>query len=135
MQEEDLPPTPGLLDTIEILYKLFPLAVASNSNRDSVNFLLEKLGLKKYFQTVVTGDAVAEGKPAPDIYLETAKQLGTHPNRCGVLEDSPPGIASAKAAGAECIGITTTHKRDELSGADTIIDRFEELIPLVEKRS
>lgn len=67
-------------------------------------------------------DAIARGKPAPDGYLEAARQLGVAPRRCLVVEDAPAGVAAARAAGAAVVALATTHAPPELAGADAIVE-------------
>jgi beta-phosphoglucomutase-like phosphatase (HAD superfamily) len=76
-----------------------------------------------YFPTHVGGRA----KPAPDIFLYAAAQLGAPPARCLVLEDSPRGIAAARRAGMKVIGLATTHDRAMLAGADRVVSAFAEI--------
>ncbi|MBQ7935828.1 MAG: HAD-IA family hydrolase [Clostridia bacterium] len=81
------------------------MAVASGSNTDMVRAHMEELGALDYFETVVGGEQVQRGKPAPDIYLQAAKALGADPADCFAVEDSGNGIRSAHAAGMKCIGV------------------------------
>jgi sugar-phosphatase len=66
----------------------------------------------------VTSEAVRAGKPAPDGYLAAAHRLGLDPADCVAVEDSPPGIAAARAAGMRVIALLTTHQARELTQAD-----------------
>src|SRR5450631_52854 len=76
---------------------------------------------------LVTADDVVSGKPSPEPYLLAAKRLGMDPTRCVVIEDAPAGIASARAAGARVIGVTSTNSADKLAGADIVVERFADL--------
>ena len=78
-------------------------------------------------RTLVTADDVKQGKPSPDQYLLAAARMGIAPSACIVVEDSPPGIESARAAGMRVIALTTTHKREDLAGSDAIVDRLDSL--------
>lgn len=71
--------------------------------------------------SAVTSEAIARGKPAPDGYLLAAERLGVSPLDCLVIEDTPPGIAAGKAAGAQVIAVTTTHRPSELQEADAVV--------------
>jgi sugar-phosphatase len=77
-------------------------------------------------QTLVSGDEVRHGKPAPEPYLVGAKRLGKAAERCLVIEDAPAGIEAARAAGMQVIGITTTHTQEELECA-VVVDRLSAL--------
>lgn len=81
------------------------LGVASNSGRDWVEAVLEAAGFGGRFEVLVTADEVAAPKPAPDVYLRAAELLGSPPSETIALEDSPPGAAAARAAGAYVIGV------------------------------
>jgi HAD superfamily hydrolase (TIGR01509 family) len=74
------------------------LAVATSSVSASARPLLERTGIRSFFSVVITGDEVQRGKPAPDIYLRAADQLGISSEACLVIEDSLAGMAAAKAA-------------------------------------
>ncbi len=97
-----LPVKDGLGELLEHLEALaWPKAVATSSRRPSA---LRKLGdLAARFDALVTGDEVAQGKPAPDIFLLAARRLRVPPAACLVLEDSPAGVAAARAAGMPVI--------------------------------
>ncbi len=69
---------------------------------------------------MVAGDEVTNGKPAPDMFLLAAERLGVPPERCIVIEDSPPGVQAGVAAGMHTIGVARTGA--ELAGADRVVD-------------
>jgi HAD superfamily hydrolase (TIGR01509 family) len=81
------------------------LAIASSSPADWVEEHLGRLGLGPRFGTVVTAGGALRGKPAPDVYLEACARLGVEPARALAVEDSPNGIAAAKAAGLWCVNV------------------------------
>ena len=70
---------------------------------------------------MVTADRVTRGKPDPEGYLAAASALGTHPASCIVVEDAPAGVEAARRAGMRCIALTTTHRREKLSGATVVV--------------
>ncbi|MEU0723946.1 HAD family phosphatase [Streptomyces sp. NPDC006140] len=82
-----------------------PMAVASGSSPEAIEAVLSGTGLAALLPTVVSADEVARGKPAPDVFLEAARRLGSDPADCVVLEDAAPGAAAAHAAGMRCIAI------------------------------
>jgi HAD superfamily hydrolase (TIGR01509 family) len=91
---------PGLMPFLDFLRgRGIPTAVATSSEAVFTEFSLGRAGLLDAFQIVVTGDQIERGKPAPDIYLEAAKQLGVDPTRCVALEDSEAGAIAASSAG------------------------------------
>jgi HAD superfamily hydrolase (TIGR01509 family) len=91
---------PGLLDLLSFLDgQRLRLAVATSSHAAAAESSLRSAGVRDRFGIVVTGDQVARGKPAPDIYLEAARQLGVESPECVALEDSDSGVRAATAAG------------------------------------
>ena len=81
------------------------IAIASSSPADWVLPHLDRLELRRRFAFVVTADGAHRAKPAPDTYLEACRQLGVEPSRALAVEDSPNGIAAAKAAGLRCVAV------------------------------
>ena len=95
---DSLQTTPGLLDVLGQL--ACPACVATSSSAPRVAHTLEAVGLTDYFGAdVFTASQVAQGKPAPDLFLFAAREMSTAPERCLVIEDSVPGIEAALAAG------------------------------------
>ena len=94
-----IPLKAGLLEFLSFVEgQQLPIAVATSSDRDYTDFSLRHAGLLERFSIVVTGDQVANGKPAPDIYVEAARHLGVEPSQCAALEDSDAGIWAANQA-------------------------------------
>ena len=84
--------------------------------------MLEEVGLTNRFATLVTGDEVVNGKPAPDIFLAAARALSVDPSQCLVLEDAPNGVLAAKAAGMRAVAIPNVHTRAlDFSAADWVL--------------
>ena len=99
-------PMPGALELVGELRRTGrPMAVASNSQRRLVDLALDGSGLGEAFDAVVAGDEVAHPKPAPDLYLEACRHLGTAPDGALAIEDSPRGATAARTAGLFVIGI------------------------------
>ncbi len=97
---------PGAPELLEYLYQhSVPCAIASSSPMAIIDATVNAQGWNRYFQTHVCGDDVAEGKPAPDIYLEAARRIGFDPALCLALEDSPTGARAAVAAGLTCYAV------------------------------
>jgi HAD superfamily hydrolase (TIGR01509 family) len=82
-----------------------PIAVASGGSRYVVEKTLKLLDCSDWFDEVVTADDVVNGKPAPDIFLKAAEMLGVAPEKCLVIEDAPPGVIAAQAAGMQVISV------------------------------
>ncbi|MDG2399090.1 MAG: HAD family phosphatase [Akkermansiaceae bacterium] len=84
-----------------------PMAVASGSSREVVEKTLQTLGVSDWFDEVVSSNEVANGKPAPDVFLEAASRIGVDPKDCVVFEDARSGIIAARAAGMEVVAVPT----------------------------
>ena len=95
---------PGVVDFLR-RFQQAPIALATNAERANADFVLDGAGLRSFFRVVVDGGQVARAKPAPDIYQLAASLLETAPSNCVVFEDSPVGVAAARAAGARVVGI------------------------------
>jgi HAD superfamily hydrolase (TIGR01509 family) len=129
---EHLPLIDGAVDAVGRLAARYPLGLASSSNRQLIDAVLELAGLAACFKATVSSEEVAHGKPAPDVYLEAARRLGVDPTRCAAVEDSHGGIRSAKAAGMRVIALPNpSYPPDEeaLTQADIVIRSLEELTP------
>ena len=104
---QPLEPLPGILDTLELLAEAgIPVAIASSSDREDITLSLESSDLTQWFPQVTSGDEVAHGKPAPDIFLLAAKRLGVEPAHCLAIEDSLHGMRAAHAAGMHVIWVS-----------------------------
>ena len=77
--------------------------------------------------TLISGDMVAQGKPAAEGYLLAAKRLGWPPDACVVVEDAPAGIEAGLAAGMRVIGVATTYPRSRLIGCTAIVTDLSEI--------
>jgi HAD superfamily hydrolase (TIGR01509 family) len=105
------------------------LAVASSSRRERLDRTLARAGVQDLFAVSIGGDEIEHGKPAPDMFLATAARLGIEPERCVVIEDSPPGVAAGLAAGMATIAIVRDGvDATALAGAHRIV---RELTPKV----
>lgn len=116
------PDVGGFLDELDALG--LPLAVASSSSRERLDLTLGSIGCTDRFRTVVAGDEVAHGKPAPDLYATAARQLGVDPARCLVLEDTNLGVLSALAAGATAVAVRRDHNGHMDFATPYVVDRL-----------
>lgn len=114
---------PGVANLLPTLHAAgYPLAVATASDRAWARRWLTRFELWSYFQVIATGDDVIHNKPAPDVYLFAAAQLGVKPERCLVFEDSLAGLKAAKAAGMTVVAVPShLTKTLNFSQADSII--------------
>jgi HAD superfamily hydrolase (TIGR01509 family) len=97
---------PAMLRLIEILHgKGCPLAIASGTSPDVIDAFLVDCKIKQYFPVVVSAEMVERGKPAPDVFLETARRCKARPADCVVFEDAQYGVMAARSAGMRCVAI------------------------------
>ncbi|HEX5173791.1 MAG TPA: HAD family phosphatase [Gaiellaceae bacterium] len=128
----DLPLLPGAEEAVRRLAAAYPLALASSSNREVFETVLDLAGLGACFRATVSSEEVARGKPAPDVYLEAARRLGVAPERCAAVEDSHSGIRSAESAGMRVVAIpNASYPPDDeaLALADVTLESLEQLTP------
>jgi len=108
----------------------YRLAVASSSALEVIRATVDVLGIATLFETLVSGLDVGRGKPAPDVFLETARRLGLPPRACLAVEDSRNGVLAAKAAGMACAAIPCPATRHEdFSAADYRFGALTDLLP------
>jgi len=118
---------PGVLDWLARLESLgIRQAIASSAPHENIDVLVDELGLRGYFEAIVSGAAMP-GKPNPDVFLEAARRIGVPPAACVVVEDAIAGVQAARYAGMRCIAVTTTNRADKLSAADIVVDSLDEL--------
>ena len=128
----ELPLLHGAEAAVRRAAEAFPLALASSSNREIFETVLQLAGLADCFRATVSSEEVARGKPEPDVYLEAARRLGVAADRCAAVEDSHAGIRSAKAAGMRVVAIPNASyppDGEALKLADVTLASLEELTP------
>jgi len=99
---------PGATALVQALFPRARLAIASNGPAALVRLGVDQLGLRSYFDTIVSGEEAGSFKPAPAVYLHAAAELGLRPWDCVAIEDSAIGIQAAKGAGLPVICISAT---------------------------
>lgn len=130
--KDELPLFPGVLTFLKAASRHFSLGLVSMANIKEVGYVFERGGLTPLFSVVVTAEDTSVCKPAPDCYAgglaklnekrQRERQLPLLPAECLAIEDSPPGIQSARAAGMRTLGVTNTVDEKELraAGADVV---------------
>jgi HAD superfamily hydrolase (TIGR01509 family) len=126
--EAELEPVPGIIDALREI--ALPTCVASSGSHDRMRFTLGKTELLDEFRgRIFSVDDVESGKPAPDIFLHAAKEMGASPARCAVVEDSASGVSAGLAAGMTvfgyCGGVTGA---DSLSIGEAVV--FDDMAKL-----
>ncbi len=118
---------PGVLDWLKRFNTWgWKQAVASSAPPENVETLVDELGIRNYFDALVTPGNLP-GKPDPAVFLLAASQLGASPVTCIVIEDSIPGIEAALSAGMHCIAVTTTNPPEALTQADIVVESMAQL--------
>ena len=117
----ELAPVDGVVEALDRI--TVPTCVASSGSHDKLRFTLGHTGLRPRFEgRIFSGDEVARGKPAPDLFLHAAARMGAEPARCAVVEDSRYGVLAARAAGMRAFayagGLTPP---DRLAGEATVV--------------
>jgi HAD superfamily hydrolase (TIGR01509 family) len=134
VQQQGIDLKPGLIGLLDQLDgNKVPRAVATSSARRQAEISLLAAGLSGRFPVVVTGDQVARGKPAPDLFLEAARRLAVQADRCLVLEDSAAGVRAAAAAGMPAILIPdgTSPEPEERRRAYRVLPDLVRAAPVV----
>ena len=132
LYQQRLPLMPGAQDTVISFSRRWPLGLASSANRPILELVLDLAGLTDRFAATVSSEEVPHGKPAPDVYLETARRIGIEPTACIAVEDSSNGIRSAATAGMRVIAVPNQQfpPTDEaLELADDVLASLEQLTP------
>lgn len=136
---DDLPLFPGIMTFVKAVSRNYQLGVVSMSRRDDINHVLGRAALADYFAVVVSAEDVNVHKPDPACYLraleflnekrdKAAHVLALRPDECLVIEDAPPGIRGARAAGMRTLGVTNTVDERALraAGADIVTARLSD---------
>ncbi len=110
---------PQLLD--ESKQKGIKMAIGSAAIPFNIDFVLDNLQIRHYFDVIVSADDVMVSKPHPDTYLKCASQLGVNAPECVVFEDAPKGVEAAQNAGMKCVVLTTMHDESEFRNYHNII--------------
>lgn len=132
--ERELEQVDGVVD---VLAKLaadgVPYCVASSGSHERIRVGHRKTGLDRWFDddVIFSAQDVGRGKPAPDLFLHAAERMGVAPDRCAVVEDSPLGVAAARAAGMDVYAFTAMTPAAKLSGADGYFASMSELPELL----
>jgi HAD superfamily hydrolase (TIGR01509 family) len=134
----ELPLLPGAVEAVRRIAARWPVGLASSANREVIDAVMAASGLADVFGATVSGEEVAHGKPAPDIYLEAARRLGVDPARSAAVEDSTNGLRAAAAAGMLVVALPNREfppSSDAVDLAAVVLDSLDELSPALFERS
>jgi beta-phosphoglucomutase family hydrolase len=119
---------PGFLEEARKLH--IPVGLATSAGKTNIEYTLSGTGLKPYFDVLVGGEEVLQGKPDPEIFLMAAQRLGVPPQRCLVFEDALLGIEAACRAGMQAVAITTTLPAKEFVGLCPVVEIASDFLDL-----
>ena len=128
--DHELPLIPGAKEAVERMSERWPLGLASSSNRQLIDKVLEVSSLSHFFGATVSSEEVPRGKPQPDVFLEVAKMMKVDPVHCAAIEDSHTGTQSAHAAGMGVVLMPNQSfppGEDAIALADAVIHNLSEL--------
>ena len=115
-------PLPGSMELMRGMHEIgFPQALATSTPLENIQLIKELLHLDHYLSALVSGESVARGKPAPDIFLKAANELHMPPSLCLVIEDAVAGVQAALAAGMRCISVAGERDLPGLRAADLVV--------------
>ncbi len=128
-RDDAIRPIDGVMELIRNLKRLkVKIALASSSNRRSIDAVMRRFGLKEYFSSILSGGDLPKSKPDPAVYLLSAQRLGVLPKECVVLEDAAAGVLAAKRAGMYVIAYRNPNSgNQDLRLADEIVDSIRAL--------
>lgn len=141
MVADELPLFEGVVDFIKKMAREFELGIVSMARREEIEFVLETAGLRYCFAVIISAEDVENCKPHPECYLKGFNELDSYRikrqhlpmvhGECLVIEDSPPGIISAKNARLKTLGVTNTVSAEELreAGADAVTRNLDDWMP------
>ncbi|MEY3480301.1 MAG: hypothetical protein RIQ71_1076 [Verrucomicrobiota bacterium] len=130
VREKGIDPLPGVRELLsELRARGIPCAIASSTGRANLDLPLDLMGLREFFQVIVSGEEVVHGKPDPSVFLLAAERLGLAPAECVVIEDALVGIEAGKRAGMPVIAVATTNPVEALGGADAAAPGMADLTP------
>ena len=133
---EGFPLTPHVVEVLDRLKGVFPMGIATNRERGLLELSLARHSLAPYFKSIVCGEEVAKGKPAPDSFLRAAAQLAADPPSTAVIEDSMAGFRAAKGAGMLLIARMAAHNRHlDFSCADFVVEDLRSIPRILEAPS
>jgi beta-phosphoglucomutase len=131
IRDRQYKPLPGVEELVRGLWWNYPLAICSGALREEIEAMLEGIGLRDCFMTIVAAQDVEVGKPDPSGYLLCAQLVASkarrplEPGQCLVIEDAPAVIRSAKAVGFATLGVASSYTPDKLSDAAWVVQNLD----------
>lgn len=125
--EHDMPLLPGVEEFVLGAANRYLLAICSGANKSEIEFILRRLRWTDFFEPIISGESVRKGKPDPEGYIRALEGLNERTDDVIMaadviaIEDSPKGIAAAKATGMQCLAVSNSYPASELAGADRVV--------------
>jgi len=132
LYRERLPLMPGAREAVASLAERWRLGLASSANRPIIELVLDLADMRGLFAATVSSEEVPRGKPAPDVYLEAARRVGSEPSHCAAVEDSTNGLRAADAAGMLVVALPNRDYPPTdrvLRLADVVIESLQQVQP------
>ncbi|MET9323188.1 HAD family hydrolase [Streptomyces sp. NPDC003038] len=132
--ERELRPVPGVAEVLaELSAQGVAYCLASSGSHERIRVGHRSAGLGEWFEEewIFSSEDVGRGKPAPDLFLHAAREMGVDPARCVVVEDSRLGVQAARAAGMDVLGFTAMTPAGTLAGASACFGEMKELYGLL----
>jgi beta-phosphoglucomutase len=121
-------PLPGSIELLSTLRDAgYRQALASSTPIKNIELIDDALGLNRYLSALVSGESVPNGKPAPDVFLKAASELGIAPQNCLVIEDAVAGVQAAHAGGMRCIAVAGDRDLPGLHAAELMVRDLTEV--------
>ena len=124
---EHVEPIKGFLPFLETLVdNNIKLGVATSAPRTNMDLIIDKLGIRDCFKSLLASEDVTIHKPDPQVYLKSATNLNSNPNECIIFEDSYSGVTAALNAKMKVVGVLSSHSKEELPPCDHYIEEYSE---------
>ena len=128
VREDGIEPLPGVREWLDRLRRAgVQCVIGSSTCRENIECVVDVIGLREFFQDIVSGDDATHGKPHPEIFLVAADRLGLPPERAVVFEDALVGIEAAQRGGMKVVAVVSTNTPEQLQHADRVVGRLDEL--------
>ncbi len=128
MIRQSAQPLPGAMELMQALHEAgYAQALASSAPIANIEVVSAAFGLQRFLQALVSGESVPRGKPAPDVFLKAAAELGVEPAYSLVIEDAVHGVEAAHAGGMRCVAVTYGKDVPGLREADLQVNNLTEL--------
>ena len=128
LQEAGIESLPGVNAFLGALnMAAVPRAIASSTEYENIRVALDLIGLRDYFDVIISAEDVSRGKPDPEVFLLAAEKLAVPATHCVVFEDAVVGIEAGHAAGMKVVAVTSTNPRAALQAADRVVTQLDRL--------